>query len=246
MIKEIKNFVIQKGFEPITASQMYQIENKGENVIGMKKLVMMENAGCRIFDFLVQRFENMNKMDIVAICGLGNNAGDAFVCLRHLSAHIESCFPGSSNTLTLILMGNPSQIKTEEAATNWKIIEKIGLIKKIYADSTNMDKIGNEVNNADIIIDGLFGTGIKGRIKEPYSSMIDLINKQQGKSFILAIDIPSGLNPDTGEITDKAVKANSTITFHRTKRGIIKNQEYSGEIVSVKIGIPIEAEDGVI
>jgi NAD(P)H-hydrate epimerase len=246
MIKEINNFGIQKGFEPITASQMYQIENKGENVIGMKKLVMMENAGCRIFDFLVQRFENINKMDIVAICGLGNNAGDAFVCLRHLSAHIESCFPGSSNTLTLILMGNPSQIKTEEAATNWKIIEKIGLIKKIYADSTDMDKIGNEVNNADIIIDGLFGTGIKGRIKEPYSSMIDLINKQQGKSFILAIDIPSGLNPDTGEITDKAVKANSTITFHRTKTGIIKNQEHSGEIVSVKIGIPIEAEDGVI
>ncbi|MDQ4073550.1 MAG: NAD(P)H-hydrate epimerase [Thermoproteota archaeon] len=246
MSKNEQNFEPQKGFEPITASQMYQIENNGENIIGMRKLVMMENAGYKIFDFLVERFEKIDKMKVVCICGLGNNAGDAFVCLRHLAVHVESGFAGTNNNFTLILMGDPNQIKTEEASTNWKIIEKIGSVKKIFTASSNIEKIEEEIDNADIIIDGLFGTGIKGKIKDPYSSMIDLINRQKGRSFILAIDIPSGLNPDTGEITDKAVKANSTITFHRTKIGLLKNPEYSGEIVPVKIGIPVEAEIGVI
>ena len=144
------------------------------------------------------------------------------------------------------MLGKSDQIKTEESKTNWKIIEKIKNIKKLSLDAENINDIEMEIESSDIIIDGIFGTGINGIIKDPFSKIIDKINQQKTKSFILSVDIPSGLNPDTGEIYDKSIKANTTITFHRIKHGLLKNIEYSGEILPVKIGIPIEAEMDVI
>ena len=113
-------------------------------------------------------------------------------------------------------------------------------------DAENLNDIEMEIESSDIIIDGIFGTGINGIIKDPFSKIIDKINQQKTKSFILSVDIPSGLNPDTGEIYDKSIKTNTTITFHRIKHGLLKNIECSGEILPVKIGIPIEAEMDVI
>jgi NAD(P)H-hydrate epimerase len=245
MDKEENHF--QKGFEPITSEQMYSIENNGEKIIGMKKLIMMENAGAKIAEFLLNSFNNnlINKK-IVFICGLGNNGGDAIVASRHISAYLSSKISMTDNNLVLILLGKPEQIKTYESKTNWHIIEKIESIKKIFFNNDNKKEIEMEIQKSDIIIDGLLGTGIKGKIKDPYSDIIDLINKQKSKSFILAVDIPSGLNPDTGEITDKSIKADVTITFHRIKQGLLKSKEQSGKILPVKIGIPIEAERGVI
>ncbi|MGN6350314.1 MAG: NAD(P)H-hydrate epimerase [Candidatus Nitrosocosmicus sp.] len=245
MDKEVNQF--QKGFEPITSEQMYSIENNGEKIIGMKKLIMMENAGAKIAEFLLNSYNN-NLIDkkIVFICGLGNNGGDAIVASRHISAYLSSKISLIDNNLVLILLGKPEQIKTYESKTNWNIIEKIESIKKILFNNDNKNEIEMEIQKSDIIIDGLLGTGIKGKIKDPYSDVIDFINKQKSKSFILAVDIPSGLNPDTGEITDKSIKADVTITFHRIKHGLLKNKEQSGEILPVKIGIPIEAERGVV
>lgn len=245
MDKEVNQF--QKGFEPITSEQMYSIENNGEKIIGMKKLIMMENAGGKIAEFLLNSFNsNLTDKKIVFVSGLGNNGGDAIVASRHISAYLSSKISMTDNNLVLILLGKPEQIKTYESKTNWNIIEKIESIKKIIFNNDNKKEIEMEIQKSDIIIDGLLGTGIKGKIKDPYSDIIDFINKQKSKSFILAVDIPSGLNPDTGEITDKSIKADVTITFHRIKQGLLKNKEQSGKILPVKIGIPIEAERGVI
>jgi NAD(P)H-hydrate epimerase len=242
-----KNF-FQKGFEPITSQQMYTIENNGERILGLSKLLMMENAGSKISDFLINYFkDNLNEKKIVSLCGLGNNGGDAIVANRHISGYLSSKFSTSNdNNLVLVLLGKSDQIKTEESKTNWKIIEKIKNIKKLSLDAENINDIEMEIESSDIIIDGIFGTGINGIIKDPFSKIIDKINQQKTKSFILSVDIPSGLNPNTGEIYDKSIKANTTITFHRIKHGLLKNIEYSGEILPVKIGIPIEAEMGVI
>ncbi len=237
----------QKGFEPITSQQMYKIENNGERILGLRKLLMMENAGSKISDFLLNYFkDDLNEKKIVSVCGLGNNGGDAIVANRHVSAYLSSKFSTTNNNLVLVLLGKPDQIKTEESKTNWKIVEKIKSIKKIFFNTENIRDIEMEIEGSDIIIDGLFGTGINGIIKDPFSKVIDKINQQKTKSFILSVDIPSGLNPDTGEIYDKSVKADATITFHRIKHGLLKNIEYSGEIIPVKIGIPIEAEKDVI
>ena len=102
------------------------------------------------------------------------------------------------------------------------------------------------LKKSNIILDGIFGTGIKGDIKEPFSKVIDLINYNKETSFILSVDIPSGLDPDSGKIIDKAINADATITFHRPKHGILKNFEYAGKLIVKKIGIPFESEKGVV
>jgi NAD(P)H-hydrate epimerase len=243
----INNHDIKKGFEPITSQQMYRIEDNGEKVLGFKKLLMMENAGSRIADFLINSFkEDLGNKRIISICGLGNNGGDSIVAARHLSAFLSSRFSAGRSGLVLVLVGKPDQIKTEESRTNWGTVEKTASIRKICFDAQNISDILTEIEKSDIIIDGLFGTGINGAIKEPFSKIIDNINQQRPKSFILSVDIPSGLNPDTGEVHDKSVIADSTITFHRIKKGLLENTGYSGEIHPVKIGIPIEAEFEVL
>jgi NAD(P)H-hydrate epimerase len=238
----------QNEYEPITSEQMYQIENNGEKKIGMRKLLMMENAGSKIAEFILEAFkDDLANKKIVSICGLGNNGGDAIVANRHISSYLSSKFSIKDNkNLVLVLLGSYEQIKTSECKINWNIIEKVHSIKKIIFNSENKTTIEREIEKSDIIIDGLIGTGIKGKLKEPYSSLIDKINHQESKSFILSVDIPSGLNPDTGEIEDKSIKADVTITFHRIKHGLLKNVEQCGKILPVKIGIPIEAEIGVL
>lgn len=222
----------------ISSNQMYEIENIGHTKFGMKKVLMMENAGFGVADFIIKRFKNkpISKLKIVAICGSGNNGGDAMVTARHLTS--------SGITLKVIFLGDPSSIKTEEALTNFEIISKMNKTIELIVSSKVDTKIKKQILNADIIIDGIFGTGIKGEIQDPHLSVIKLINKS--KSYTIAVDIPSGLNPNNGEVTSNGIRANTTITFHRIKLGLLNNRKYTGNLILKKIGIPIEAEEGIV
>ena len=224
----------------ISSDQMYEIENVGHNKFGMKKVIMMENAGFGIADFIIKRFKNkgISKLKILAICGTGNNGGDAMVAARHLV-----CL---DINLKVILLGDPSSVKTDEALTNFQIIDKMNRTIKFINlnESYNKTKTKKEILNADIIIDGIFGTGIKGDIQDPHLSAIKWINKS--KAFIISVDIPSGLNPNNGEIVSDCIRADTTITFHRIKRGLLNKKKYTGNLILKKIGIPIEVEEGII
>jgi NAD(P)H-hydrate epimerase len=243
-----KNLKSVRGFEPISSDQMYQIENIGEREYSMKKILMMENAGSKIADFLISEYgdEIINK-SIVAVCGKGNNGGDALVAIRHLSGYILSkSAPEKTPLLSVILLCHPNELKTSEAHSNWNIIEKIRSISTLTLESSTLEKIKNRIKDSDIILDGIFGTGIKGQVNEPYSSIIDFINNRKGNSYILSVDIPSGLNPDTGEIIDKTIIADTTITFHRPKYGQLNNPSVVGKLIVKKIGIPYETERGIV
>lgn len=214
----------------ITIKQMMQIEENGHQMGFFRKL-MMENAGAATTRHIVERYSNLTSKKVTVFAGLGNNGGDAFVVARHLAGF--GCRP------TVILLGNPNKIKTEEAKSNWNILEKMNSINLVLAS----DIVGL-VNDAEIIIDGMIGTGISGNIREPYSSAIKSIN--QSHAFKLAVDVPSGLDPDTGLVNDKCVKADITVTFHKMKIGMPKNLDMCGKIIVEKIGIPPEAEIGVL
>lgn len=197
---------------------------------------MMENAGHGIADFIVNKFKNRLKNEkIVVLCGTGNNGGDGFVASRHLTCYAAD--------ITVILIGLPSFIRSEEANINWKILEKMDSIKIIFGKDLNED-IKAKITKADIIIDGIFGTGIRGEIRYPNNHAIDLINSS--RAYILSIDVPSGLDPDTGQVHEKCVKADATVTFHRMKRGLLRNKKFTGIIHIECIGIPPEAERGVL
>lgn len=214
----------------ITVKQMMQIEENGHQM-GFPRKMMMENAGAAAVRYIVEKFPNISSKKILVFAGLGNNGGDAFVAARHLA--------GYGADIKVILLGNPEKIKTEEGRTNWKLLEKMNSLDLIVASDIH----GLDLE-ADIIIDGILGTGISGKIKEPHASAINMINKS--KAFKLALDVPSGLDPDTGNIDDKCVKADATITFHKMKVGMPKRMDMCGIILVEKIGIPPEAEVGVL
>ena len=228
--------------QAITSEQMYKIEENGHRLFGMKRLLMMENAGHGTADFLLRRFDaDLKRKKIVAVCGSGNNGGDTFVACRHLAA---ACI----TNITILLLTTPKEIRTSEAKINWNIIRKMKSLKKItigsHQQSDSSHVIETEIEDADVILDGLLGTGVKGQIREPFSSAINKIN--HSKAYVLAIDVPSGLDPTSGEPSNKCIEANATITFHRMKKGLDIGKKYTGSIHIEKIGIPPEAEDGVL
>ena len=221
--------------KPITSDQMYRIEENGESVLGMRRFLMMENAGHGVADFVAHKFKNLKNKRIATVCGTGNNGGDGFVASRHLA--------GYGAKMTVILLGSPSDLRSEEARLNWGIIEKMDSIEIIFGKELT-DEVKTRIARAHIILDSIFGTGIKGEIREPYTSAIDAINKS--KAYVLAVDIPSGFDPNTGQIHEKCVRADATITFHRPKVGLAKGKKYTGPVHVEWIGIPPEAESGVV
>ncbi len=213
----------------ITVKQMMQIEENGHQM-GFLRKFMMENAGASAVKRLDEKFENLDSKNILIFAGLGNNGGDAFVIARHLAGH--------GSKVTVVLLGFPEKIKTEEGRWNWELLEKMNSIKLITGEKTSFNF------NADIIVDGILGTGISGDIREPYASAMKFIN--DSNAFKLAVDVPSGLDPDTGNTSNVFVSVDVTVTFHKMKIGMPKRKELCGLIYVEKIGIPPEAEEGVL
>ena len=210
---------------------MMQIEENGHQM-GFLRKFMMENAGAASAKKLMEKFGNVKSKNVIVFAGLGNNGGDGLVIARHLS--------GYGSNVTIFLLGEPDNIRSEECSWNWNLLEKMKSVKLLTGG--NLDDLNNL--EFDIIIDGILGTGISGEIREPQSSAITFINKSN--AFKLTVDVPSGVDPDTGNKNSPHVIANMTVTFHRMKVGMPKAKDVCGEIFVEKIGIPPEAEDGVL
>ena len=213
----------------ITVDQMYQIENRGHEM-GFLKKFMMENAGAVSVRRLVEKAGDVSSKNVIIFVGLGNNGGDGLVMARHLS--------GYGAKVTVVLLGNVENIKTEESQWNWSVLQKMPSINLVTGNSFDIDVA------PDVFVDAILGTGISGEIREPYASAINFINN--ARCFKFAVDVPSGLDPQTGETANIYTKCDLTITFHKMKQGIPKRKDLTGELYAEKIGIPPEAEDGIV
>lgn len=212
----------------ITVKQMYHIEENGHQM-GFPRQLMMENAGASMVKNMAAKFGDLSSKSVLVFAGLGNNGGDALVVARHLAGH--------KSKVTVVLLGNPDDIKTVECRTNWNILKKM--------KSVTISQLSQVADaKPDVIVDGILGTGITGAIREPHATAINLINKID--AFKIAVDVPSGVNPDNGETADVYVTADMTVTFHKMKRGMPKRADLCGTILVEKIGIPPEAEIGVL
>ncbi|MBU4075462.1 MAG: NAD(P)H-hydrate dehydratase [Euryarchaeota archaeon] len=211
--------------DAITSVQMAAIDANCE-YLGIRRLQLMENAGAAIANAVRSR---ISSGKVVIVAGRGNNGGDAFVAARHLEDF----------DTTVILLGKKEEIKTPEAQLNWNALERTSIPLINVTDAAMFDK--NMIKKASVIIDGIFGTGIRGKIKEPESTAIDLINGSE--AFVIAVDVPSGFDPDGGKF-EKAVQADMTLTFHKMKTGMTKKGagKYTGDVQVIDIGVPAEAE----
>jgi len=221
----------------LTGKQMMQIEVSGLQM-GFLRKFMMENAGAASAKKLVEKFGDVKLKNVLVFAGLGNNGGDGLVIARHLA--------GYGSNVTVFLLGEPDNIRSEECSWNWSLLEKMKSVKLLTGGNLE------DLNNLEfsVIVDGILGTGIAGEIREPHASAIAFINESREHMAravgVVAVDVPSGLNPDTGEANKRCVNADMTVTFHRMKVGMPKRKDVCGEIFVEKIGIPPEAETGVL
>ena len=216
----------------ITVKQMMQIEENGHQM-GFLRKFMMENAGAAATKRLVEKFGDVKSKNVLVFAGLGNNGGDGLVIARHLV--------GYGSNVTVFLLGEADNIRSEECSWNWNLLEKTKSVKLLTGG--NLEHLNNL--EFSVIVDGILGTGIAGEIREPHASAIKFINGKEWRD-VVAVDVPSGLNPDTGEVNKICVNAVMTVTFHRMKVGMPKRKDVCGEIFVEKIGIPPEAEIDIL
>lgn len=192
---------------------------------GIPGIVLMENAGLGVVDYFLA---NKLQGNVVICCGKGNNAGDGFVIARHLDNHNVS--------VHVLLFEEPSNMKGD-AKINCNITIKSGIPITII-QKEEIHKIIPFLSKADLIVDALFGTGLQGQIRAPFDTIIQLIN--ESNKMILSIDIPSGLDCDTGEPLGIAIKAGHTFSMIGFKKGFSnpKAKEYLGKIHIIDIGTP--------
>lgn len=197
----------------ITAEEMKILEN----ACGIPKITLMENAGRGIYTTIKQRFPDLKGKKILIVAYHGNNGGDGFVAARYLCGEAET---------DILFIGDEEKLK-QEAEANFRKIEFNERIQ-LFSDPDQTDFDGY-----DIIVDAMLGIGALGELKEPIRSTVDLIN--DSKAFKIAVDIPTGLNPDTGEIIDRSINADLVITFHDIKQGLAK---FKDKVAVVDIGMP--------
>jgi ADP-dependent NAD(P)H-hydrate dehydratase / NAD(P)H-hydrate epimerase len=206
--------------------------------LGLLPVQLMENAGAAISQSIKEKLESGK---ILFIAGRGNNGGDAFVAARQLASF-------SGYIVKVILLGKAQDIRTGESCHNFSLLKFSRVQVLEITDSRQLVAEASDwFIEADLLVDAIFGTGVKGTLREPESTAIDLVNREgkAGKT-VISIDIPSGLDPD-GENFEKAVHAELTVTFHRMKTGLVseKAKKFTGKIKVAEIGICADAEQYV-
>jgi len=211
----------------ITSREMRALELNSE-YFGVSRLQLMENAGRAVAEEILARFKP-GETKVAIFCGLGGNGGDGFVTARHLAGH--------GFKVTVILAGKSKNITDEEARKNWLALQSLKDVVSLHEayDSSLVPSV-----EANVVVDALLGIGLEGVPRPPILQMIKKIN--ESNKFCVAVDVPTGINSDTGEILGEAVKANLTITFHKVKLGLKEAKAEIGELVIKKIGLPEEFE----
>ncbi|WP_432736229.1 NAD(P)H-hydrate dehydratase [Maridesulfovibrio sp. FT414] len=200
------------------------------NEIGIRGEILMENAGREAVFALINEYGEISGEQILIIAGPGNNGGDGFVMGRILA---------DMGADVLILHTAPRNRYKGDAAYHMKIAARLGVTMKYFRESAKV-----VLPDADIIIDGLLGTGFDGGLRPFALGIVEAVNRAREKSYVFSIDVPSGLNGLTGNPQPVAVKAHATVTFENAKVGLALPQaaEYTGTLIITPIGIPTEVK----
>ncbi|MCS7160669.1 MAG: NAD(P)H-hydrate epimerase [Gemmatales bacterium] len=173
------------------------------------------------------------RQRVVVCCGRGNNGGDGYVLARHLSL--------ANFQVKVLAFADPDQL-TGEARWAADIYRRLGgIVHDCWNTPLDESRLRNLIADADWIADALFGTGLKGAVRPPFDRVLEIINTSHKP--ILAVDIPSGLDCDTGQPLGIAIRADCTATMAAWKRGFLTEsaRQFTGDVYVVSLGVPVEA-----
>jgi len=232
----------------LTAAQMREVDRRTTAERGVPSLELMENAGCRVFEFLVERFSPLAGHRVAVLCGKGNNGGDGLVVARQLLT------PGRPERLTVVLVGDPAALQGD-AAANYRMFIGAGGEARVVESDDDWTAAREAIQESTLIVDALLGTGLHGSAEGLYRRVIQDVNAVAAGNWvhictqftratprpqIVAVDIPSGLASDSGESLGESIRADFTVTFTAPKVGLIfpPNCHAAGELRVVPIGSP--------
>ncbi len=225
----MEKYVPDKKTVVMSRNEVRAFDQWAINTLGIPGVVLMENAGRSCAELIKEKLSSISAPKVCIFCGTGNNGGDGYVIARHL---LNSGFK-----IIVVISGERSKIKSD-AKTNLDILEQMGQpIEQLNLSADIQNQVKTFAGGADMVVDGLFGTGLTGELNSEYVNLIKSINALNRPT--LAIDIPSGLDCDTGRPFGAAIKATYTVTFVAVKKGFISPDaaEYTGEIFVASIGI---------
>lgn len=216
--------------EALTCQQIRELDILAIEHVGIPGLVLMENAGRGVADFVFDTLVDPTRSRVLLLCGAGNNGGDGFVVARQL---------WNAGVGVDVALAAPREKSTGDAAVNLRIFERMGHQLIDAFDPTGMQATRHAAENADVIIDALLGTGSKGAPRGTIAELIELANAAQRPRRI-AIDLPSGLDADAGQVAQPCFRADATVTFVASKIGFASAaaQAVLGRVVVAGIGIP--------
>ena len=231
------------GRSPISAEQMRGADRRAQ-AMGIPGRLLMERAGAAVaaaVRALLLETDRGDSGPVLILAGAGNNGGDGSVAARHLAqAGVPSI---------VALVAAERRPTTRDGAANWDRLDEVaGAVERLHAANTrDLRVLGQGIEGAALIVDALLGTGVRGSLREPVRSAVELI--REGRSLevpVLAVDTPTALDLTTGQPSDPVVRADVTVTFHRPKTGLLtrNGQALAGRVLVAPLGIPGAADTG--
>ena len=227
---------------PISAETMTGADRRAQ-ALGYPEERLMEHAGTAVaaaVRALATDLDRWGTGPIVILCGPGNNGGDGYVVARRLALHGANVVVG--------VVASQTKPRGASAARNWdRIAQDEGITKLHLPVPRDVAMFGQGLEKAAVLVDALLGTGVRGALREPIRSAVELVGKARAAGVpIVAVDTPTAVDLSSGEPSEPAVIADLTVTFHRPKTGLLarRGAAHAGKVLVAPIGIPPEADRG--
>jgi NAD(P)H-hydrate epimerase len=227
---------------PIGGEAMRGADRRAQ-AMGIAEERLMEHAGTAVaaaVRALAVDTERWGNGPIVILCGPGNNGGDGYVAARRLALR--------GGRVVVAVVASDARPAGATSARNWDRIARDEGIAKVHVPvARDMAVFGQGIEKASVIVDALLGTGVRGPLREPIRSAVEIINKARAAGVpVVAVDTPTAVDLSSGEPSDPAVRADLTVTFHRPKTGLLtrRGAAHAGKVLVAPIGIPPEADRG--
>jgi hydroxyethylthiazole kinase-like uncharacterized protein yjeF len=222
--------------EALTCQEIRELDILAIEHVGIPGIVLMENAARAVAEFVYAALLNPTRSHVLLLCGPGNNGGDGFAVARHLR---------NAGVKVTVVLATPRDKSKGDAALNLGIYERMEGALLDASESDRFEQIRAEARTADVIVDALLGTGSQGAPRGVMAELIRLANAAP-RARRVAIDIPSGLDADSGEVSEPCFRADATVTFVAPKVGFATRSARAvlGRIVVADIGVPRELVPG--
>jgi ADP-dependent NAD(P)H-hydrate dehydratase / NAD(P)H-hydrate epimerase len=227
---------------PIGAEAMTGADRRAQ-ALGIPGIALMEHAGTAVAD-VVRAVAELNDRwgsgPILVLCGPGNNGGDGFVAARHLAR--------SGARVVVVFVSAEGRPTGRSTGPNWDRLAAEPNVERIHAPTAReIGVLANGVEKASVVVDALLGTGVRGLLREPIRSAVELARlARAGGVPVVAVDTPTAVDLTSGEVSDPVVRADATVTFHRPKVGLLtrRGAAFAGRVLVAPIGIPADADRG--